>query len=138
MILKKLSLEDWNIVGKEAHKLCFGEERPMDMNTFDFALMVVTEEDFPLAYSTNIILDKNTVYMQHGGAFPFYHGNPKVLRGYHMMIEYLKENYSRISTRVHNTNIRMLKLAMSAGLLINGIDCLEKDIFLNLSWSKAT
>lgn len=136
MILKKLSLDEWNIVGKEAHKLCFGEERPLEMNTFDFALMVVTEENFPLAYSTNILLDNRTVYMQHGGAFPFYHGNPKILRGYHMMIAFLKENYSRISTRICNKNIRMLKLAMSAGLIINGMDCIGNDIFLNLSWSK--
>jgi hypothetical protein len=44
------------------------------------------------------------------------------VKGYLMMMKFLRENYQRASTRIRNSNIPMLKLAMSAGFLVNGID----------------
>lgn len=123
-------------MSREAHKLCFNEDRPIELNTCDYALLVVNERNHPIAYSTVIEIDKNSAYMQHGGSFPEFAGTIKVARAYHLMIAFIKENYKRITTRIQNTNMAMLKLAMSAGLLVNGIDFISGDIFLNLFYLK--
>lgn len=136
MNLKRLSLSEWNVMSAEAHKLCFVEIRDPNLNTCDFALLVTDENDEPVAYSTVIEMDAKTAYMQHGGAFPKFQGSTKVARAYHLMIAYIKEGYLRISTRIRNINTAMLKLALSADLIVNGIDILEGETFLNLSWGK--
>lgn len=136
MNLRKLSREEWGVVSQEAHALVFKENRSTHLNTFDYALMVSDDSDTPVAYATIIEMDKYSAYMQHGGAFPAFAQSPKVARAYHLMIAYLKEHNIKISTRVLNTNLPMIKLALSAGLLINGIDFLCGEIFLNLSWLK--
>lgn len=134
MNLKRLSLEEWNVLSREAHMAVFREERDPSLNTFDFALLVTDENDKPIAYSTVVLLDTKTAYMQHGGAFPESLGTIKVARAYHLMMTYIKESHLRISTRVRNINVPMLKLALSAGMIVNGIDILERETFLNLSW----
>lgn len=134
MNLKRLTLEEWGVVSEEAHALVFNEVRPPSFNTFDYALMVSDENDRPVCYATLIEMDRHSVYMQHGGAFPEVAKTTRVARGYHLMIAYLKEHNVKIATRVLNTNLPMLKLALSAGLLINGIDMVGHEIFLNMSW----
>jgi len=132
--LRKLSLEEWNEMSKDAHLLCFSEERNPEMNRCNFALLITDEKDVPVAYSTIVELDSLSAYMQHGGAFPEFQGTTKVARAYHLMLAYLKEHYLKITTRIKNTNIAMLKLALSADLLVSGIDYVTGDLFLNLFW----
>jgi len=113
MNIQILPKDEFNKVARSAHMLCFGEDRDPSVNTFDYALWVVNEQDQPFCYMTILELDKKSCYIQHGGAFPPHHGTIRVGRIYSKMIDYLKERYPRLSTRVCNKNIRMLKLAMA-------------------------
>ncbi len=134
MRLQKLSLEEWNVLSGDAHRISFGEERDVSMNTCDYALLVTDDNDQACAYMTCLEMDKKSVYMQHGGGLPAAHGTTKTARAYHLMIAYLKEHYAQISTRVRNRNVAMIRLSLSAGLLIKGLDCLEETTFLTMHW----
>jgi hypothetical protein len=133
MRVEKVSYLEWNKLAENAHKIAFQEVRPSWMNTFDFAL-VCFDEDQIMAYATVIEMDKQTAYMQHGGAMPNVKGTTKTLKTYRAIIDNLKANYKRITTRIENKNVPMLKLAMHEGLLINGCDCYPNEVFLHLKW----
>lgn len=132
MILKRYTLDEFNQLAEDAHLICFKEARPRYVNTFHFALMVEDENGVPLSYSTCLELDKASVYMQHGGAFPSAEKGPLTVRSYHLMLNYLREHYERASTIIKNTNIAMIKLAYSAGFVIHGVDYMQDGIFLHL------
>lgn len=102
------------------------------MNTFDYALLVVRDKT-PQCYSTIIELDKYSAYMQHGGTFPSAEGKATTGRGYFKMVNYLREHYKRASTKIRNVNTPMIKLALAAGFVINGLDAhTDGKIFLHL------
>ncbi len=132
MILKRFTLEQFNELAENAHLICFNEVRPRHLNRFNFALMVEDEAGVPLAYATCIETDAESIYMQHGGAFPSSSKGPLAVRAYHMMLKYLKEHYRQSSTIIRNTNIAMIKMAYSAGFVIHGIDYMEDGIYLHL------
>jgi hypothetical protein len=133
--LEKLLPDAWKNVTREAHMISFGIDRDPDMDRIDYALFVRNDSD-PCCYSTIIEIDKLSVYMQHGGAMPNVAKGVYTVRGYLMMINWLKENYSTISTRILNTNIPMIKCAMAAGLLVNGVEINDGETFLSLLWKK--
>jgi len=136
VILKLFSKEEWAPVAALAHKACFYEDRPDAQNTFDFVMVAEHEEGKAIAYATILEIDSKTAYMQHGGAFLEIRGKYTTLRTYQMMVNFLKGKYSRISTRVWNQNIPMLKMAMSQGLIIQGIDVIDGTVHAIMSWSK--
>lgn len=138
MKIEVLSSEEWADLSEDAHKLCFGEHRPSGFNTVDYALLVVDEYAKPVAYATIIEHDRYSAYMQHGGAFPESEKSIKTVRAYHMILHFLKHQYTRITTRIKNSNLSMLKLAFSGGLLVHGVDCIGGDIFLGLLWEKTS
>lgn len=121
------------MLAPDAHKIAFGELRPAAQNTFDFAL-VVADEDQVFAYATIIEMDAETAYMQHGGAMPNVKGTTGSKKAYAGMIAWLKARYKRITTRIENKNVAMLKFAMSEGLLINGCDLYRSSVFVHLAW----
>jgi len=129
--IHRLTLDEWNKMSENAHFICFREKRDPSMNTFDFALFV-EDNDKPMSYATCIEMDKESVYMQHGGAFPSIAGTALSYRSYHVILKRLAETYKRASTRIQNTNTPMLKMAIRAGFLINGVDVLENEIFVHL------
>lgn len=133
MKLERVEPTEWNKLAENAHLICFQEMRPARLNTFDFALVCADEAEI-FSYTTIIEMDSETAYMQHGGAMPNAKGTTKVLKTYQMTLGYLKERYKRISTRIQNTNIAMLKLALSQGLVVNGCDCYPDGVFLHLTW----
>lgn len=133
MRVEKVSFQEWQILAGDAHKVCFNEIRPPDINTFDFAV-VCFDEDKILSYVTIIEMDKETAYMQHGGAFPGTKNTTNSFLTYHKTMTFLKEHYKRITTRIENKNVAMLKFAMKEGLLINGCDCYPGEVFLHLKW----
>lgn len=132
MNISVLTLEQWNLMSEKAHMVCFNEVRPKEVNTFDFALFATDKNDTAIAYATCIELDNESVYMQHGGAFPEARKSMKAVNAYHRFVAQLKGKYKRASTRVQNINIPMLKLAFSAGFVINGLDTHGDEIFLHL------
>lgn len=131
MIVKEFSLEEWGKIAEAAHLLCFNEIRPKEWNTFDYAIAIEHEGKLT-SYATIIEADKFSCYMQHGGAFPNIEGTSLVKRHYDAMIKHLASRYEQISTRIENTNVAMLKLALSAGLLIIGNEAIFGKVYLHL------
>jgi len=132
MEVQRFSLEEFNVISKQVHLNCFNEIREEEVNTFDFALMAIHKGE-PVAYATCIEFDKDTCYMQHGGSLPGGHGTINTARGYVKMLMFIKEKYPMITTRIQNTNVRMLKLALGAGFIPIGIDCHNADeIYLHM------
>jgi hypothetical protein len=129
--LERVTLEDWKVIAEDAHFYCFQENRPKDLNTFDYALIVRNDKEL-CAYATIIESDKESVYMQHGGAFPNIEKGVYTARAYFTILKELKNHYKRANTKIRNTNIPMLKLAFSAGFLVNGIDLSRGEVFLHL------
>lgn len=124
------SPEKWAEYSKEAHLLCFGEVRVVEMDRISFALLA-TDEEKPVAYMTIQELDGLTVYLQHGGSFPETRGSANSWRAYVSMLNHLKEmGYTRAGTYIENTNKPMLKFAMKAGWLITGIRTFEGSVLL--------
>ncbi len=133
MRVERVEKADWNKLAEDAHLICFQEKRPAHLNTFDFAIVPLDEKTI-YGYATIIEMDAETAYMQHGGSMPNIKGTVSTKRCYHEMIDWLKARYKRISTRIENKNVAMLKLAMSEGLIIHGCDCYADGIFLHLSY----
>lgn len=130
--LEKLSQDEWALLSSSVHKYSFGIDRPPDMDRIDFALLVKKDDELS-GYATVIELDKDSVYMQHGGNFEASSGNVLTVRTYLMMVNYLKEHYKNISTRIYNKNKAMLKLAWAGGFTITGLESNRKgEIFLVL------
>lgn len=116
-----VSKEDWRKMSQAAHKYSFGNTRSADMDRIDYAL-VIKKDDELCCYATIIEIDKESAYMQHGGNFRPAEGSVITLRGYLMMLNYLKENYKHVSTRIFNKNKAMLKLAWAGGFTIVGCE----------------
>lgn len=135
MILKRLTLDEWKLMSKKAHQICFGEDQDPEILTCDYALIAVNDNDELLGYATIVEINKISAYMQHGGIMPNSQGSTIPLMVYRAVTGYLKEHYHRISTRILNTNIAMIKISMAQGLIINGTDFIEGELFLNLLWS---
>ena len=135
LYLQKITPDMWKLMSSTTHKVSFGEDRDPEMDRIDYALVVNNDKE-PCGYCTIIEIDKNSAYMQHGGAFPSVEKNVYTVKCYFMFINWLKEHYSCISTRILNQNIPMIKLAMAAGLRISGTELNDGDLFLSLLWKK--
>lgn len=124
--------EEWKKISKEIHTYVFNEIPVDGLETIDFALMVL-KDGKPAAYCTCILFDSMSVYMQHGGALPDWRGTTNIAKGYFLLIEWLEQRYSRITTKIENTNVPMFKLALSAGFIPNGMYMHhDKKIFVNM------
>lgn len=134
--LERINSDEWKKFSESAHMIAFREVRTNDHDRIDYALIVRNEKDI-CAYATLIEIDKKTVYMQHGGAMPNVEKSVNVIKCYFMIMNWLKEQYNYISTKVLNLNAPMIKLAMSAGLVITGVECVNNLIFLNFMWCKS-
>ena len=128
MNLQKYSSDQWVLVAEDMHLSVFGEHRPKDLNRVDFALVCWDEK--PLGYFTCREFDSESVYIGFGG---FIEKSFKNVNAYKLGLDYLRSNYKRATTLVENTNISMIKLAMSQGFLITGIKNFKNIILLELS-----
>lgn len=133
MKLYKATPEEWATLSESVHSVTFAEYRPVDQNRYTFVLVCAGETDIT-AYSTIIEMDKDTAYMQHGGALPNIKGTISSYRNYQAMITWLKDRYKRISTRISNKNVAMIKFALSEGLIIDGCFLYEGEVYLSLGW----
>lgn len=118
--VEKILPQHWHGLAELSHSICFGELRPESMNRHHFVVGVFVDKEIA-GYFTCLEMDAETVYIQHGGAFPNYEKTVVVLKGYQQMLAELAVNYERVWTRVENTNSAMLKLALHVGFLITGI-----------------
>lgn len=134
--VQKVLPYEWQNISAITHKVSFGQERSPEMDRIDYALVAFNDEKEPVGYCTIIEIDKNSIYMQHGGAFPNIAKSVWTVKTYFMFLNWLKDDYKSITTRTWNENLPMLKLAMSAGLRINGTHFDDGELFVNLIWKK--
>lgn len=130
--VEQVGKPEWDKLAANAHLISFEEKRPPEFNRFHYAL-VCCDDNQIYTYATIIEMDQDSAYMQHGGAMPSSKGTVLVKRCYSMVIAWLKLRYKRISTRISNQNLPMLKLAMSEGLRVIGCDLYPDGIFLHLN-----
>lgn len=135
LVLDKLQPNDWGKMSHAAHLTTFYLDRKAEMDRIDYALLVHNQEE-PCCFATLIEIDKDSVYMQHGGAFPAVAKGVYTVKGYVMITNHLKEHYKNISTKILNKNIPMIKMAIAVGLEINGVEMIDGDIFLHLMWKR--
>jgi hypothetical protein len=128
--VKSFSRDEWKKVSKGIHLYAFDEHLEDDQETISLALMAIKDET-PQAYCTLIDLDKYTCYMQHGGALP---GADKftTTKSYVKLVEWVKNKYPRITTKIRNDNIAMIKLALGVGFVIIGVEFYDDGVFLSL------
>lgn len=119
-----------------AHRAVFNETLPVEQHAYDYALLALDRGE-PCGYATVKEFSLEEAYLQHGGSFGPWRGNFNVGHVYMDMLAWLKERYQRISTRVENTNIPYLKLALTAGFRVIGTRTFRGMIFLELLLERA-
>lgn len=116
--------EEWNKLAKDAHLICFNENRDPETNRYDYVLCSFKEDEAQTicGYIGIQEQDKNTAYLQHGGAFPSMMSTALVGRSYRLALNYLKERYDLLLCTILNDNLGMLNLAMKEGFRVIGVD----------------
>ncbi len=136
LYLEKLNPEEWSTLSQSAHKIVYGKDRSPDLDRIDFALLVRNDRE-PCGFATIDEVEKRSVYMQDGGAFPSTEKTLFAVKGYMMIINFLKEKYDFITTHISNKNLKMLRLALSAGFIVMGVEVHKGQILLNCQWERA-
>ncbi len=129
--IDRLSSQEWATLSENAHLTVFEGKRPAHLDRIDYALLAKNKSDL-FGYVTVKELDAESVYWQYGGAFPGTKNSVKVLPAYVGFINWTKKKYKRISTLVENTNIAYLKLAMSCGFRIVGVEMFNGVVLVKL------
>ena len=119
-MIMELNPSEWKEFSFHAHKTVFKELRTNETDRVDFAL-VVGNGSVPETYCTCLELDKDSVYLQHGGSFPGTQGNGKTVKNFMSMHEYLWEKgFKRISFIAENNNVPMIKIGLKTNFKIIG------------------
>lgn len=120
--MQKVHKDDWATAAADAHLIVFEKVKKPEMDRIDFALVVESEHEIPLQYATCRELDAESLYLQYGGSFPGTKGSIKSHRCFEEILTWAREQgYKRVSFLVENTNLAMLKLALTTGFLITGV-----------------
>ena len=130
--VEKIHKQEWDVISQDAHMTCFGEHRPASLESYSFVVGAFCKEELA-GYFTCIEMDKETLYIQHGGVFPNFKETVYVLPGYAEMLKFVKDlGYKQAWTRIENKNTPMLKLALKLGFEINGSWCWDNKLYLEL------
>lgn len=130
--VRLLAQHEWKQLHDDAFKAVFGEHRPGELDRADFTLLVLDDNGDASGYVSCIEMDSETVYWQHGGATPQYQKTIYAIQGYRKLIEWCRTDYRRITTRIENTNLAMLKMALHIGFIIQGTYNHKGQVFLEL------
>lgn len=120
----------YETVKVDANEWAKSNMRPID--TIDFAL-VCSANGETKGHVTCLEMDTETLYWQLGGALESVKGTFSVVPCYMSMIKWSLERYQRICTRILNSNIRMLHLAMRIGFRVIGCRTFKNEVFLELN-----
>lgn len=130
--IKRVEPQDWNMLSRDAHMVSFGVARDPSLDRLSFALIAVDNQGEVSGYVTCIEMDRETLYWQHGGAMPEYEKSIHTIKGYSQFINWSREHYKRVSTKIENTNTAMLKLAMKLGFMVVGTHTFKNKIYIDL------
>ena len=121
MIVTRIEPDKWAKISETAHKVVFNEVRPSEMDRVSYALVVGTEVE-PMAYITVRETDKESAYIQYGGAFPNAKGSVTSFRIFSEMVAWLKNfGYKRVNMLVEGSNKVMLKFALTMDFDVIGM-----------------
>lgn len=121
MIVTRIEPSKWSEISEDAHRVVFNETRPAHFDRISYALVVGTEEE-PMAYITVRETDKESAYIQYGGAFPNVNGSVRSFRIFSTMMAWLKNfGYKRVNMLVEGSNKVMLKFALSMDFDVIGM-----------------
>ena len=135
-VVNKINRGEWISMSRNAHLLCFNEERDPMMDRIDFALINERNGE-PLDYTTVRELDAESVYWQHGGSFPNTKGTGTAFYTYKRNSKWcFGEGYKRITTYIENNNLAMLKIALQVGFLVIGTRTFNGHVMLELLLEK--
>lgn len=126
-----LTAEEWKQFSNKSHIVVFGYDRPSELDRVDLARIVIHKGEVG-GFITCKEMDAETCYIQHGGVYPNFEKSLHVLRGYMALLNDIKSMYKIVWTRVENTNIPMLKMALSQGFIINGCSKVKNKLYLEL------
>lgn len=131
--IRQIQKEDWvQFLAESSYFLAFGEKREAALERIDFALLMTDEKDEVAAFITCKEMDSETLYWQYGGAMPQYKGTIYSVRGYELFMKWAQERYKRISTRIENWNLPMLRMALKLGFVVTGTTTFKNRIYLEL------
>lgn len=132
-VVKKITPIMWENLSSHAKIISFNEISHPHSDRIDYALLIVDEKsETPAGFMTIKEMDCSTAYLQHGGAFPEHINSIHVFPQYMACIAELCRNYEHLWTRIENTNISMLKMAMKAGFRITGTFFHTPKLYLEL------
>jgi RimJ/RimL family protein N-acetyltransferase len=130
--LIRIEGKEWSEVhSADAYAKVFGEFRPGQHDSSDFALVLMNDKE-PLGYIQFIEISKQTVYGQFGGAVESIRGTDAIDEGFSKSISQILAEYQRFEFRVENTNIKMLHLALKSGFKIFGVRSRGNGVFVDL------
>lgn len=130
--IQKLDSQKWETLSEDAHRAVFGELKPKHFDRISYVFLAL-DDDKPVGYVSIRETDHETVYWQFGGAFDWARNTSTPVRCYDAFIETQKSlGTKRVTTKIENTNITMLKLAMSRGFLILGSGYYQGSVLLDL------
>lgn len=129
----RISRDEWKQYSASAHRAVFKAVKPAEFDRIDYALLCIdTVKDEPTGYVTVRELDHETVYWQFGGGFPWAQKSIWIARTYDALLNKQAEFAKRMTTRIENTNLPMLKLALSKGLIVFGVRTFGGETLLEL------
>lgn len=124
--------DQWDQVSKAAFEATFGLPRDPALERYDFTMAAVSEDGSLAGWITCKEMDAETIYWQYGGASPKFSGSSNVLIGYKQFVDFSLKDYKRITTRIENKNLPMLKLAFKLGFIIVGVHHFDNKVFVEL------
>lgn len=131
MPIEIVHYDEWKNRMNDIYLDVFQAERPVNMERCNFAI-ISKKENTPVGFVTCIEMDSETIYWQFGGALKIVKRTINVMKYYKEMISWCKSRYKRITTRIENDNIQMIKLAISCGFKILGTWNFNNKIYLEL------
>jgi hypothetical protein len=131
--VNQVSHKDWIKVSEEAMVASFGARRSRELERFDFALAAIDKGGNLSGFITCIEMDAETLYWQFGGTFSNYTRSIAVFAGYRDFLKWAEARYKRVTTRIENKNLSMLKLALAAGFIVVGTYYANQKLYLELT-----
>jgi len=122
VILSKLTAQQFAKFSHDIHGETFGDSGLSDVEKIDYAIIMMSEDEEPIIWATIHEENKLVAYMQAGGSFNSSRAKTTApYRAYCILMDWLTQRYSVITTRIENTNKSMLKCAISQGFVVQGM-----------------
>lgn len=123
--------EDWKGLSRVAHLAVFGSALEEDQERLSFVMLGKkkgTQE--LLGWITCLEHDRDTLYWKFGGTLRGARETSVSWLLYQAAVESCKGKYKRITTRIENDNLVMLKMAMKVGFRVIGVTVYKGQIYL--------